>query len=251
MRKVAGLPEELQPAVSAYQRPWLRRQSASARDVAPVASAGGSSKGGGVSTTPLIAGSQAASVGSKAIGTGPGSNSLGSPKVGSKATTSSGTGPAQLPARLNTVPELPIPRKSLDRSTPGKFLKFFRENRSAYPTEIRDLIDKVPLKNPPKAKLRAIDKAIRDLHTAEANRLAGFANAAEKPFINSQRAVSNEGGELASLLTDEKVLSLKGQIPGGGTAEFDSVEFVGSGIHRGEAEPELDQSDRRDCMEVT
>ena len=140
------------------------------------------------------------------------------PRLGSKNAPRLGT----------TVPELPILPNALNKYSSKDKAAFFRTNRDAYPPHIQQLIDDLP---PPKQKMtdvsfERIDKAIRDVHTAEANRMAGFANAPQKPFVNSGRSVGNEGGRFSSVVTDNKVLSLQGQIRGGGIAEFDSVRFA-------------------------
>jgi hypothetical protein len=132
-----------------------------------------------------------------------------------------------------TLPErYQIPEHGLRNYTEQELLGFYRARRATYPREVRAMLDEIQPGMSNRAmrdRLNQLDRAIRDTHTAEANRLLGRANRPpeEQPFITSQRATSNEGGRISSLLTDEKNLSLTGRIPGGGVAEFDSVRFRG------------------------
>jgi hypothetical protein len=142
---------------------------------------------------------------------------------------------ARQKAYVNTVPELhPLLSSGLKNYSNKEILDFFRANRTQYPSNIRKMIDDIPLKGmketPLRNRLKSIDWAIRDLHTDKANQLAGFGKASEKPFIESVRGSSNEGGRFSSTVTDNKLLTLHGQLKSGGIAEFDSVEFVGSCI---------------------
>ncbi len=132
---------------------------------------------------------------------------------------------------VDAVPEPhPLLPRGLANYSDEEILDFFRTNKGRYPSEIQKMIDDIPPEGMNKTALRnrleGIDSEIRDLHTQEANRLAGRANAAEKPFVKSVRGASNEGGKFSSLVTDEKQLTLVGQLKSGGTVEFDSVQFT-------------------------
>ncbi len=177
-------------------------------------------------------------------GTGPtrGTGGSGSALTGRTTTPARGTGGTEGSRRLssvrpNTVPEpYPILPKGLSEEnySNAQILEFFRKEKANYPSEIQKMIDDIHpegmKKTPLRDKLAEIDRRIRDLHTQEANRLAGYAKNTEKPFVKSVRGASNEGGEFSSLVTDNKRLTLHGQLMSGGTAEFDSVEFVGNRI---------------------
>ncbi|MFZ2162590.1 MAG: hypothetical protein WAW02_10265 [Sideroxyarcus sp.] len=134
---------------------------------------------------------------------------------------------------VDTLPErFPIPVRGLNNYEPNELLDFFRVRRNEYPPDIRKMLDDIPsglAKTPLRDRLNALDRAIRDKHTAEANLLMGKGHLPEpeRPFATSQRANANEGSELSSLLTDQKQLSLTGRLKGGGVAEFDSVAFQG------------------------
>ena len=144
------------------------------------------------------------------------------PKYGSKSA----------PRLGSAVPELPILPRGLGNYSKKQQAAFFRANRAAYPPHIQQMIDALP--NPkqkmPDSLFNEIDAAIREIHTATANRMAGFGAGAERPFVRSVRGASNEGGRFSSMVTDNKLLTLHGQIRGGGIVEFDSVRFAESTI---------------------
>ena len=128
----------------------------------------------------------------------------------------------------STVPELPILPRALDNYSKKEIAEFFRANQAAYPPHIREMIDRIPgpKQRRPKSLFERIDDEIKKIHTMEANRMAGFANAREKPFVNSVRSMGNEGSRFSSLVTDNKILNLHGQLKSGGIVEFDSVRFA-------------------------
>ena len=151
--------------------------------------------------------------------------------VGSRSVSSSRT-PTPPPRRPapNHVPEphpyTPHPPSQYD--IPLLYL-FYTRNIKHYPPHVQDMIRKLPAAATGRAATKTdfenIDRAIRKEHTDAANRLAGYGRKAEKPFINSVRANSNEGNRFNSMVTDQKGLSLIGQLKSGGTAEFDSIGF--------------------------
>lgn len=165
-------------------------------------------------------------------GTGAESESL----VGSRATRDSevaGTITKRIsrgPERPNFVPEFPVLPRAFDRYSDRESIAFYRAHFEEYPVNIQKQIAALPDRDATRGALESIDRAIRDAHTDEANRLAGFARMSEKPFKNSVKGASNEGGKISSVLTDNKTLTLIGQIRSGGTVEFDSVAFVESRI---------------------
>jgi hypothetical protein len=120
---------------------------------------------------------------------------------------------------------LPLLPKALKNYSRREIADFFRNNREQYPADIRQAIEALPSRNPTYSDLNAIDKSIRDFHTDVANRMAGYAGKADKPFLRSGRGISNEGGQFSSLVTDNKTLTLTGQLKSGGTVEFDSLQF--------------------------
>jgi hypothetical protein len=133
--------------------------------------------------------------------------------------------PAKKTDAAQEHPVLPRSVSNPKNYTTEEVADFYRRNRSQYPKEIQAEIDEIPMKKPTRTSVEKVDKSIRDLHTNEANRLAGFEKAAEKPFVNSVKGASNEGGEFSSLVTDQKNLTLVGRLKNGGTVEFDSVQF--------------------------
>jgi len=136
-----------------------------------------------------------------------------------------------LPDKVPEHPNLPRSVSSPKNYKVQDVADYYRQHRAKYPEDVQSLIDQISAAKPTRASVERVDKAIKDLHTAEANRMAGYANKAEKPFINSVKGASNEGGEFSSLVTDQKQLTLVGQLKGGrGTAEFDSVQFQQSRI---------------------
>jgi len=128
----------------------------------------------------------------------------------------------------STVPELPILPRALDNYSKKEIAEFFIANQAAYPPHIREMIERIPRSKQRNLSslFKQIDDEIKEIHTMEANRMAGFANAREQPFLNSVRSMSNEGNRFNSLVTDNKILNLQGQIKSGGIAEFDSVRFA-------------------------
>lgn len=143
-----------------------------------------------------------------------------------------GGGDRKLAPTVDTLPERsPIPERGLDNYEPNELLNFYRARRDEYPHDIGKILDDIPdglAKTPLRDRLYALDRAIRDQHTAEANLLMGKGHLPEpeRPFVTSQRANANEGSKLSSLLTDQKQLSLTGRLKGGaGLVEFDSVAF--------------------------
>lgn len=144
-------------------------------------------------------------------------------------------------------PNLPSSVANPKNYTAEEVAGFYRRNRGLYPKEIQSLVDEIPLKKPTRASLKRVDKAIRDLHTNEANRLAGFENKSPKPFEMSVKGASNEGGQFSSLATDQKQLTLVGRLKNGGKVEFDSVQFNQSRIV--ETKINLDRSTQAEVMD--
>jgi hypothetical protein len=134
------------------------------------------------------------------------------------------------PAVKNLVPEpYPLPPRGLGSYTNDDLLNFYRDNRARYPKAIQQLIKNVPttgrVKTAQREQLEAIDKAIRDLHTQDANRRV-VGGSAEEPFVQSKRATGNEGERFNAALTGNKRLNLTGETRSGERVEFDSVRLA-------------------------
>jgi hypothetical protein len=157
--------------------------------------------------------------------------------TGSGGSASSSSRPSKKQRQLQSVPDFPVPPRNV-RNTPMNQIEtvrdFYTQNIKAYPRHIQKMIRDLPQPGTRalrKEDLARIDEAIRQEHTDIANRLTGHARRAEKPFVMSGRSTANEGGMFAMLTTDQKHLSLHGQLKSGaGTVEFDSVEFRSSRI---------------------
>jgi hypothetical protein len=122
------------------------------------------------------------------------------------------------------VPEFPVTDRAIEHYTVKQLSDFFNDNLAYYPPAIRRMINNLPTGSKlRKVHLEEIDRAIRRAHTAKANEMAGFGSEAEKPFIDSRRGASNEGGQYGQTMTDHKRLTLHAQIRGGGTLELDAV----------------------------
>ena len=150
-----------------------------------------------------------------------------------KQTTTNVTGQAK-GRGPNTLPEphpnLPKAIRNSNNYSVEEIFDFYKANKSKYPAELRNLIDAIPEtglgKTAMRARLVEVDAVIRELHTDAANRALGYANKVDKPFLRSVKgSASNEGSLFSQLVTDEKDLTLIGQLKSGGIVEFDSVEF--------------------------
>jgi hypothetical protein len=91
------------------------------------------------------------------------------------------------------------------------------------------MIDNVPttgkVKTAQRKQLEAIDAAIRDLHTRDANRRVAGASG-DAPFVQSKRTAGNEGERFNAALTGNKRLNLTGETKSGERVEFDSVRLA-------------------------
>jgi hypothetical protein len=133
------------------------------------------------------------------------------------------------------VPELPHLPHAPGNYDPSYARLFYIRNRRSYPPHIQQMIDGLPASDAARRVSRTavedIDRAIRQEHTNLANAMAGYGKSAQKPFVNSVRGASNEGGRFSSAVTDEKNLSLHGQLKSqSGIAEFDAIGFRGKAI---------------------
>jgi hypothetical protein len=134
------------------------------------------------------------------------------------------------PPVKNLVPEpYPLLPRGLGSYSNDELLDFFRRNRGQYPEEIQQMIGNVPVtgrvKTAQRKQLEAIDAAIRDLHTQDANRRVVGASA-KKPFVQSKRSARNEGELFNAVLTGNKRLNLTGETKSGELVEFDSVRLA-------------------------
>jgi hypothetical protein len=138
--------------------------------------------------------------------------------------------PAQRPPVKNLVPEpYPLLPRSTRSYSNDELLSFFKRNREKYPEKIRRMIDDVPttgrVKTAQREQFEAIDAAIRDLHTQDANRRVVGASTGD-PFVQSKRAAGNEGERFNAALSGNKSLNLTGETKSGERVEFDSVRLA-------------------------
>jgi hypothetical protein len=145
------------------------------------------------------------------------------------------------------VRELPLLDRGLPNYSLAQIEDFFRRKRADYPPAIQQMIDEIPVGGGTRKNLEAVDRAIRDVHTAKANQIAGYGAAAEKPFVHSRRGASNEGGKFSQATTDNKTLTLHGQLKSGGTVEFDQVAFTRSRLT--ETKMNLDRTSQQEVFD--